>query len=86
MMMQYHWGLGVGHVCSHGQKAAGNSTTSTTAMQTVNIGMDMGSIHEDIPEQHQQGQDDGSDTENPELGFDNHEDDWMSRKKITKVS
>jgi hypothetical protein len=81
MMMRYHWGLGVGHVYSHGQQAAGNSTTSTTAMQTVDIGADMGSVHEGIPERRQQGQDDGSDAENPELGFDNREDDWIDLRE-----
>jgi hypothetical protein len=81
--MRYHWGLGVGHVYSHGQNAAGNSSTSTTAMQTVNIGADTSSVHEGIPEWRQQGQDDGSDTENPELGFDNggDDDDWIDLRE-----
>jgi hypothetical protein len=81
MMMRYHWGLGVGHVYSHGQNAASNSSTSTTAMRTVDIGADTGSVHEGIPEWCQQGQDDGSDTENPELGFDNREDDWIDLRE-----
>ena len=40
MLMRYHWGLGVGHIYSHGQRADGPSaptdthTTSTAADET----------------------------------------------------
>jgi len=69
MLMRYHWGLGVGHIYCHGRTEAPSTSTDT---QTINTAADEDSVNEEPPDD-----DNASDAENPELGFDdNHEDDW----------
>jgi hypothetical protein len=72
MLMRYHWGLGVGHVYSHG-RGAKISTPCTTTTQTFE---DADSGDEAVTKPIQYDQVDGSDAEDPELGFDDREDDF----------
>jgi len=69
MLMRYHWGLGVGHIYSHVQRANGPSAPTDT--QTTSTAADEDSVNEEPPDD-----DIASDAENPELGFDNRGDDW----------
>jgi len=71
MLMCYHWGLGVGHIYSHGQRTPSASTDT----QTISTAVDEDSVSEE-PDN-----DNASDTENPELGFGNHEDDWTDTEE-----
>jgi hypothetical protein len=77
MLMRYHWGLGVGHVYSHGQRAFATSTTTSTEDVNRDSATEMHSTDEAIPEVHEEDHDGSSDAENPELGFDDLEDDWI---------
>jgi hypothetical protein len=70
MLMRYHWGLGVGHIYSHGQRA--DAPSEFTDRQTISTAGDEDSVNEEPP-----NDDNASDAENPELGFDNREDDWI---------
>jgi len=72
MLMRYHWGLAVGHVYSHGQGVDAPSTLA--AAQDFDDTAENETVLEPCL---RDDQDDVSDTEDPELGFDNREDDWV---------
>ena len=70
--MRYHWGLAVGHTYSHGQRVNIPTDPTTTQASVTTANVDSGDeadreVHDPI---------DDSDSEDPELGFDN-EDDWI---------
>ena len=77
MVVRYHWGLGIGHVYSHGQGTANITTTSVQAPDVttdnsvgINALEDGNDFDVDNPE-------DGNDfdVDNPELGLEDREDD-----------
>jgi hypothetical protein len=76
MLMRYHWGLAVGHVYSHARwpNIPANSITESSADE-------WDAMNEDVHESRVQDQDATSNTdsdwENPELGFENREDDCI---------
>jgi hypothetical protein len=78
MLMRYHWGLGIGHVYSHGQRADAPAPPATQAVDDAfdNTADTSYAAHEVILE----GQDNDSNAENGELGFDNWEDDWVDEE------
>jgi len=71
--MRYHWGLGVGHLYSHGQTADVPATAQTRTFHTTT------DTAPEIVLQPRLGdnQYDETDAENPEFGFENREDDWI---------
>lgn len=81
MLMRYHWGLGVGHVYSHGQSAFATATTTSTEDVNQDRATEMHSTDEAIPEVHGEDHDGPSDDENPELGFNDLEDDWIDESE-----
>lgn len=70
--MRYHWGLAVGHVYSHGQGVDAPSTPA--AAQDSGDTAENETVLDPCP---RDDQDDASDTEDPELGFYDREDDWV---------
>lgn len=76
MIMRYHWGLGIGHLYSHGQSAG----VATASNQTNNTATDSYS-YEPVTEANLDLQvpnyenDYESDVDDPELGFENRDDD-----------
>lgn len=74
-MMRYHWGLAVGHVYSRGLAAETRGTTTiqcdTAAEPDSNI------LDEVVPVPDFAHYEHNSDIEDPELGFDDREDDWV---------
>jgi hypothetical protein len=78
MVMRYHWGMGVGHVYSHGQAVVPNTSATT---QIPNITTDANSVNEAALEPQIPNQDCESDGEDPELGFNNCEDDWTDSEE-----
>src|SRR6266849_4441227 len=70
MLMRYHWGLGVGHVYSHGQ-----TPDVPTPAQTFQATPDTDSA--EVILEHPDNQYDETDAENPEFKFENREDDYM---------
>lgn len=79
MLMRHHWGLGIGHVYSHGQRAATPlaPATTQTASDTVDNTADTDDVHGAVVEHHLEGQDNG---EGDELAFDNWVDDWVDEE------
>jgi hypothetical protein len=68
--MRYHWGLGVGHVYSHGQRV-----DIPTPAPTFHATPDTASAEVILDcSDNQYGE---TDAENPEFGFENREDDWI---------
>src|SRR5262245_46805371 len=68
MVVRYHWGLGIGHVYSHSHNEL-PTTTVTGGVQSADAEADDPDAQIDPDLQ------DNSDTENPEFGFMNDEDD-----------
>lgn len=80
--MRYHWGMAVGHVYSHGHNS-NTSRSSVSRSHTVSSNTEPESNvmadadHPNSQFTHHQPEVD-SDTEDPELGFNNREDDdWL---------
>jgi hypothetical protein len=72
MLMRYYWGLAVGHVYSHH-----DSDAACSSEEICDIIAEASSVNEARQEPQPQYQDEASDMEDPELGFDNREDDWI---------
>ena len=76
--MRYHWGLAIGHTYSHAA-AADCAAVQVSAADTHKdeIASDSANVLVDIP-LHQNGEDPYYN--NPELGFENREDDWIDEE------
>lgn len=77
MVMRYHWGLAIGHTYSHA--AAADSTmvqVSAADPPEDELALDSANMLVNIP-LHQNGEDPYN---NPELGFENREDDWIDEE------
>lgn len=70
MVMRYHWGLGVGHVYSHG-RTAGRATAPSNPHDSDAAVEDVPPNEPIVAEQLEVG----SDIDDPEFGFQNHDDD-----------
>jgi hypothetical protein len=75
MVMRYHWGLAVGHTYSH-IAAADSAVVHVPAADTLEdeLASDSANMLVEIP-LHQNGE--NPDYDNPELGFENREDDYI---------
>jgi hypothetical protein len=82
MIMRYHWGLAVGHVYSH--DSAANTSTGTSAVQSsvIDGGLEpeLEAATDPNPDPHPPHHDSDSDTEDPELGFEDREDDLIDTR------
>jgi hypothetical protein len=78
MVMRYYWGMGVGHVYSHGQTAVVPTTSATTQIPDMTTDANYeAALEPRIPDQ-----DCESDREDhPEFGLDNREDDWTDTEE-----
>lgn len=79
MVMRYHWGLAIGHTYSHAA-AADSAVVQASAAEPQEdelVALDSANVLVDIP-LHQNGEDPYFD--NPELGFENREDDWIDEE------
>jgi hypothetical protein len=75
MVMRYHWGLAIGHTYSHAA-AADSAVVQVSAADPREDELDSANLLVDIP-LHQLGEDSYN---NPELGFENREDDWIDEE------
>jgi hypothetical protein len=78
MVMKYHWGLAIGHTYSHAA-AADSAVVQVSAAEPREdeLALDSANVLVDIP-LHQNGEDPYFN--NPELGFENREDDWIDEE------
>jgi hypothetical protein len=79
MLMRYHWGLGIGHLYSHG-KTTGNSTASTATSSSAQASNAEPTETEQVSVRQDHQSD--SDVEDPELGFENREDDYLGEEDV----
>jgi hypothetical protein len=81
MMMRYHWGLGIGHTYSHAT-TAGSSAAPVSAAEPLEDDptpeSDITNVLRDIslPQNEK-----NLDHDDPELGFENRQDDWVDAEE-----
>jgi len=78
MVMRYHWGLAIGHTYTHAAAADGSvvhvsTADSGTHEDDLALESDPASMPVDVPPP-QNGE--NSDHDDPELSFENREDNW----------
>jgi hypothetical protein len=76
MVMRYHWGLAIGHTYSHAAAAGSAVPVHAPAADTLEdeLASDSANMLVEIP-LHQN--EENPDYDNPELGFENREDDYI---------
>ena len=84
--MRYHWGLGIGHIYSHGHTQISHATRSPAATRTSGTEPDNQPVSEEIPDQQPQDDSSESDIEKPELSFRNGEDDLGEADEVDSES
>jgi hypothetical protein len=82
MLMWYHWGLGIGHIYSHGHTEGHSTAVSATAQASDTRADDEGPEAPAMVINHQ----DDSDFENPEFGLENEEDDLWEIEESSRDS
>jgi hypothetical protein len=73
MVMRYHWGLGVGHIYQSASATVASQTAANIRVCTSELETMESAEVEHAP--HPPDHENNSDTEDPELGFENREDD-----------